>query len=547
LNSLLSWRPAELPNSWAPTHGWASSRVLALIAIAVIVGYAVLEAQPVLRRLSESALRNIRRALLVLLGLSALLAIATYVDFGVFRYGSYLNEWDVYHYYVGTKYAPELGYTNLYGATLVADNETGLRYHPPRGEIRDLATAELRDVASVAAESDRYKSRFSEARWREFVSDISWFKMQLPENRWSLLLADHGYNGTPAWSFVVGGLLTRHLPVRNPVARWFMVLLDPLLLLGTAVVVAWAYGRRAALLMVIFVGTHYLLSWGHLKGALLRTDFAMCSLLAVCLVKKGRYKIAGALLAWAILSRVFPGFLLIGPTILLGHGLWRTHRLDRRLLGFFLSCGATLVLVVLGSCVYFGGIEMWREWSEKITLHYAGGSDWDLGFRTIAETLFVHGVPVRSATVATILGLPMPTVKAWEIAVIALLALPALTFVRALEHHESIAYGFVFIFLFSLAGYYYYLILCVPLVFFTSALGKPQHALGAAWMFFTGLFGYVLFSGWDPLRASWMVFRGWHQTYPTTYYLNWLIALTVAQMIAIAGTRARGLELGKQR
>jgi len=543
LNSLLAWRLTELPDSWAPTHGWISSYALALVAILVIAGYAVVESRVVVRRLSAGAARLVRRALLVGLGLAALLAVATYVDFGVFRYGSYLNEWDFYHYYMGSKYAPEVGYTNLYGATLAADREAGLRYHHPRGEIRDLATSQICDVESVTAEANRYRGCFHEARWREFVADITWFKMQLPENRWSLILVDHGYNGTPAWSFVVGGLFTRHLAVQNPVSRWLMLLLDPLLLVGASLAVAWAFGTRAALLTVVFVGTHYLLSWGHLKGALLRTDFALCSLLAVCLVKKGRYKIAGVLLGWAILSRVFPAFLLLGPAVLLAHGYWRTRRFDRQLASLFVAVGATIALVGFASCAYFGGFGIWREWSEKITLHYAGGSDWDLGFRTIAESSFVRGVPVRDAVIALATGAAAAsTVHPLEIAAILLLALPALTFVLALEHHEALAYGFVFVFLFSIAAYYYYLILCVPLVFFASDLGKLQNALGAAFLFFTGLFGYVLFSGWEPLRRTWVLFRGWHQTFPTYYFLSCLIAVTVAQMIALAGTRARGLE-----
>ena len=90
---------------------------------------------------------------------------------------------------------------------------------------------------------------------------------------------------------MVGGLVTRHLSVRNPVSRWLMLALDPLLLLAASLAVAWAFGLRTALLLVVFVGTHYLLSWGHLKGALLRTDFAMASVLAVCLVKQRYYKI----------------------------------------------------------------------------------------------------------------------------------------------------------------------------------------------------------------------------------------------------------------
>jgi hypothetical protein len=542
VNSLLAWRPAELPDSWAPTHGWTSARLLVLVAVLVIAGYALLESGAVARRLSAAAVALARRALLYVLALSALLAAVTFLDFGVFRYGTYLNEWDFYHYYLGTKYARELGYGNLYGATLLADVEGGLRYHNPRGEIRDLETARLRSVMSVATEQERFRGRFSGARWREFVADVTWFKTQLPESRWSLLLTDHGYNGTPAWSFVIGGLFTSHLPVQNPLARWLMLLLDPLLLLGTAIVVARAFGLRAGLLMVMFIGSHYLLSWGHLKGCLLRTDFAMGGVLAVCLVKLGRYKLAGVLLGWAILSRVFPVFLLLGPGVLLVHGFWRTRYLDRRLVGLFVACGLTVVVVVLGSAAHFGGFGIWREWSQKITIHYADGSDWDLGFRTVAEAIFVDGVPTRLGSLALTAGQAVTSaVTPVEIVVIVLLALPAIAFARVLEHHEALAYGFVFVFLFSIAGYYYYLILCVPLVFFLSDVGKPHHALGAAFMFFTGYAGYVIFSGYGPLRG-WIFLRGWHQTFPTYYYLSCLIGVTVAQMLVLAGARARRLE-----
>jgi hypothetical protein len=535
LNPLTSWRPSELPDSWAPTHGWALARVLAVVVILVVAAFVALERPSVAHRLSEAGRRLGRRLLIGVLGVSAVLAVATYADFGVFRYGTYLNEWDFYHYYVGTKYAHELGYTNLYGATLAADLEGGLRYRNPRNEIRDLGTAELRSVYEVAAEGARYRDRFSHERWREFVADITWFKMQLPPNRWSLVLADHGYNGTPAWSFVVGGLVTRHLSVRNPISRGLMLALDPLLLLAATLAVTWAFGLRTALVMVIFIGTHYLFSWGHLKGALLRTDFAMASVLGVCLVKQRHHHIAGVLLGWAILSRVFPAFLLVGPIVLFLWRLRRDHRVDRHTLGLLLACAATVIVVVLGSCAYFGTTEIWHEWTQKIALHYVGGSDWDLGYRTIAETTFSHGVPQRAVAdpVAQHAVLPLGASSAM---VALLLGLPALTFIRGMEDHEALAYGFVFVFLLALAAYYYYLVLCVPLLFFAPRLERPQYALGVAFMFFTGIAGYVLFSGWPPLASSWAIFRGWRQTFPTYYFLSCFIAVTVGQMILVAGS-----------
>lgn len=511
------------------------ARVLIVVAALACLAYAAM-AGALARRLSAKVHAAARSALLVVLGLSALLSVAVYLDFGVFRYGTYLNEWDFYHYYLGTRYAPELGYTRLYGATWLADAEGGLRYHNSQNAIRDLATAEMVPVASVAAQAQRYRAGFSSERWRDFVADVTWFKQQLPAQRWGLLLSDHGYNGTPAWSFVVGGLVTRHLSVRAPTGRWLMLLLDPALLLAATAAVGLAFGARTAFLMMIFLGTHYLMSWGHLKGALLRMDFAMCSVMAVCLVKKSHYRIAGVLLGWAILSRAFPAFFLVGPSVLLLWNWFRHRTFQRTWFGLLVSCAATVVLVGLASCFYFGGFEIWREWAHKITLHYAGGSDWDLGYRTIVGSAFGHGVPIRPVDVGQSPGWSLVTAVA-----ALLLVLPALSFIPALEDYRAIAYGFVFIFMLSVATYYYYVVLCVPLLFFAPELEKLQSALGAAFMFLCGLAGYVLYSGWPWLGRSWVVFAGWRQTFPTYYFSSCLIAVTVVQMVLVAATRARRL------
>ncbi len=51
---------------------------------------------------------------LVLIGAGA---VASYYEFGWVRYGRFMNPHDFYHYYTGTKYAPELGYHNQYAAS----------------------------------------------------------------------------------------------------------------------------------------------------------------------------------------------------------------------------------------------------------------------------------------------------------------------------------------------------------------------------------------------------------------------------------------------
>ena len=147
-------------------------------------------------------------------------------------------------------------------------------------------------------------------------------------------------------------------------------------------------------------------------------------------------------------------------------------------------------------------------------------------------------MPVHAATLGQGAAQAAGSTAAWTV-VAGLLLVPAVTFVRALEDYEAVAYGFIFIYMLSLAAYYYYLVLAVPLLFFAPSLDKLQSALGTAFMFFTGFFGYLLFTGWPPLADVWVAFRGWRQTFPTYYFLSCLIAVTVAQMIAVAATRAR--------
>lgn len=97
-------------------------------------------------------------------------------------------------------------------------------------------------------------------------------------------------------------MITSHLSIRHAVSRWAIMLMDPALLVAMLLCVAWAFSAETAPLMAILIGTHYLLSWGHLKGCALRTDFAVASVIAACCVKRERYATAGALLGWATIS-----------------------------------------------------------------------------------------------------------------------------------------------------------------------------------------------------------------------------------------------------
>jgi len=537
---LRSRLPEELPGSFDDTHGWTTSWLLPCIAIAVIAAYAILARPGVAARLSEKARQTWQRALLGVLAVTALGAVVNYHDYGMFRYHTYHNEWNFYHYYLGTKYAHEIGYMDLYAATLIADQTEGLRYDNPEKKIRDLKTVEYRSVDEVLAEGDRYRDMFTPERWDEFVADVGWFREQLPPERWSLQLTDHGYNGTPVWTMVIGGGFTWWLSIRDPLQRAIMVSLDPILLITMFLTVAWSFGRRTALFMVIFLGTHYFMSWGHAKGSLVRTDYAVGLVLAVCLVHKDRYRLAGVCMAWAILSRVFPVMFLVGPFARLLWIGYAERRIDRRLLSFFVSCALTGLAFVLASLVIVGP-DLWVQWIEKITEHYAGLIHWNVGYQAIADTEFSEGEPVLVDWAHRLFEEPdlalERTLTYWAVA--AAVLLPAFVFCTALRDHEAICFGFVFMFFTVQAAYYYFYLLLVPFLFFASEVDRATRAIGAAFMLMTGMAGYLFFTGWDRMADVWAGFHGWHQGFGTTYYMSWLLCLTAVYMVALAGARAR--------
>ena len=136
-------------------------------------------------------------------------ALASYPNFGVlhptqsgYRSG-HIHYYDAFHYFMGAKYLPELGYSGLYEATLVAGRELGafggINY------IRDLTTYVPRPTTTVAPEPIR--SRFSRARWETFKRDLAFFGPRI--DAWPELLVDRGYNDPPPRALLLHLLVGR--------------------------------------------------------------------------------------------------------------------------------------------------------------------------------------------------------------------------------------------------------------------------------------------------------------------------------------------------
>lgn len=286
--------------------------VLPVAAMVIIAAYYLLNRDSVKEWLGEKRLLFVRGFLMAPLFFLAVLAVENYRYTDYYRYDSYLNAYEFYHYYIGTKYAREVGYSEMYMASLVADSETGMKWKHKSGTITDLAIGKKVSSKKVLEDAETYKSRFTPERWEEFKKDIVWFKDRMVPARWGGVLRDKGYNGTPIWTMLVGGLLSNRVSTDNEQGMMMLALLDPLLILIAFSMVLWAFGPRTAFLMLVFLGTNYMMKYWHMKGAYLRTDWVMALVMTTCFLRKKHFVLAGALTGYAVVSRIFPAVLLFG-------------------------------------------------------------------------------------------------------------------------------------------------------------------------------------------------------------------------------------------
>src|SRR5207249_1196016 len=110
------------------------------------------------------------RGLLAILAALAWIAYLNFLSFHGAR--TYMHLHDVAHYYLGSKYFPEVGYGQLYIAMLRAEAE---RYdnHFLAIEARDLETQALVHIRTLLRRSEPVKARFSPERWLSFQEDVA--------------------------------------------------------------------------------------------------------------------------------------------------------------------------------------------------------------------------------------------------------------------------------------------------------------------------------------------------------------------------------------
>ncbi len=298
-----------------------------------------------------------------------IVAVLCWTNLFQFHYPHFGHRTETYHYYIGSKYFPELGYTRLYHCTTVADAEVASPEWAANRYIRNLETNSLESGQKALSDPEACKRHFSPERWRAFRRDLNELRKQSTEAYWLRMQQDHGYNGTPVWGFFCS-LLARTGPAsRGQILA--LQLVDPLLLALAWSAVGWTFGWRPLCVALLYWGTNFPGEFSWVGGSPLRQIELTAVLLALCLLRRERELAAGFLLGLAVLVRIYPVFLLAGPGLQALVAMIRERRVflaraHRRLvLGGLLSLVTLVPLAALTSA----GLDAWQGFAENSRLH----------------------------------------------------------------------------------------------------------------------------------------------------------------------------------
>ena len=309
------------------------------------------------------------------------LALLSYLNFKPLS--TQPNNWDLFHYYVGAKYFPEIGYTRLYACVARAEAESddeAVSHAAKRRTIRDLETNELVASRNYFFSENYCKERFSAARWESFKNDIGFFRDRL-QDLWELAQIDHGFNPSPVW-ILAGGLVSGTVALSDT-AITGMVLLDVILLLGSVALIVWAFGLPVAAFAAIASTASGGIDWSWAGGGVLRLDWFFMAVLSVCAMKREHYVLAGAALGYAAALRVFPAIFALGPFIGLLYALVKRQRGQMLAYGKFFAGMAIsgAVLLVAVSALY--GTDSLQAFADNTRKHSAVVSTNNVGLRTV--------------------------------------------------------------------------------------------------------------------------------------------------------------------
>ncbi len=419
----------------------------------------------------------------------SLLALVNYGRFGTKVPFDRVDTYDLLHYYVNAKYFDELGYYDLYPAILLVDQENGGPHFEEQGDLymaQDASGHTIRPVRHGTARGAEVKeTQFDAESWDNFTHDVLYLQRDragLTKETWRQMIQDHGYNGTPTWTWMARPLTW--VPVEY--VKW-IGWIDVGLLAGAIGLAGVAFGADTAWWVLLWFAVSYSLRWPTVSWAMLRYDYVAALLAATALVRLGRHRLAGALIGYAAMVRLFPVVWLWGPFSKGVSGLTQGV-VSRPLLGLALGAVLAVGALEMGTLLMLG-VEPQRVHLENMEDHNRADQ---LSSRRIGLAL---GLAYDGQVLPKIIDAgeksqiesqrPLRYGLAAAFLVIVGWAL------RKARDEEALGFGFLPFFLLTTASYYYYVTRVTLTAIHAGDLDRWRNRIGLS-----ALFGMELFCNW---------------------------------------------------
>jgi hypothetical protein len=398
---------------------------------------------------------------------------------------------EFFHYYLGAKYFRDLGYEGLYDCTALADQQNAKELGQ-KGHVGDWVR-DLDDVLTDKSFEDAiahcqtaYVDHMSPERWATFRADLRELQTIVPDEWWSDVVYDAGFNPPPSW-VLLGGALANIIPIRMAGTPTYLLAtsLDMALLVACFLVLRRAFGTATAAMAGVFFGASFIASYGWNGGCFLRYTWVSLIVFGLAAAKRERWMLAGALLGAAACDRVFPGGFAVGAAVPLAYKALRSKADLAPLKRFGIGFGSTVAGLVVLSVLVFGyeswhvfvtrigrhsdvyytmhiGLKKvitWRDWVASQNFHGHVGlqrfHDWNLRLRQTWVSMRWLVIPVQLVAVAGSFAASA----------------------RRRPYEASLLVGAVAMFCFSLPANYYYVVLAlVPAVLLRAAITAPTAA-----------------------------------------------------------------------
>lgn len=429
---------------------------------------------------------------------------------------------DVICYYLGGKYAPELGPFDLYPAAVLADHQrrrwAKLDNNYWAQSVHGFERQPLTHALSRGREVRRQS--FTKARWREFRADVLAFQKDMGRRRFRNFLVDKGFNATPAWI-----AYARPLIELVPVSQVrYLALLDALLLAGAFLFAATTFGSAATLWSIFFFCATISTKWLVPGGEILRYDWLSALIVALCGLRRGAYGLSGALTAVAGLLRVFPVVWIFGPGARLLYQLFTVPRdkwLSRLRAPLIM---ATTFVVVLGvgevTAISVTGWESAKNHAVKMRDH------------TSPEMISSKrpGLPIAvvyrgedQKRLTTRQRTELREQKPLTYGLGALILLGYAFALRKKTDVESFAFGYVPFFLLSTGTYYYHVARITLVMNHAYQLDGLRHRLSLAFLFALEIFSQITLAQRPGHELFWTGWLSWGLTAYSLVNMSWMM------------------------